>query len=55
VSSAIPAKDELFKIAAQVWRADAVIDAERPSLEVGEDAMNPYVDGPRLARFWAKI
>ena len=37
--SPIPAKDELFEVAAQVRFADAVIGAERPALEVGEDAM----------------
>lgn len=47
MASAIPAEDELFEVAAQVWRADAVISAERPSLEVGEDAMDPRQDHMR--------
>ena len=47
VTASIPAKDELFEVAAQVRRADAVIGAERPSLEIGEDAMDPRQDHMR--------
>ena len=44
MASAVPAEDELFEVAAQVWLADAVVGAQRPSLEVGEDAMDPRQD-----------
>ena len=47
VTSTVPAEDELFEIAAQVRRADAVVGSERPSLEVGEDAMYPWQDDVR--------
>lgn len=47
MAAAVPAEDELFEIAPQVRCADAVIGAKRPSLEVGEDAMDPWKDHMR--------
>jgi hypothetical protein len=41
MASPVPAKDELFEVAAQVRRADAVVGAECPALEIGEDPVNP--------------
>src|SRR5215213_4611764 len=43
VSSAasVEAEDELVEIGLKVFSAQAVIDAERPALEIGEDAMGP--------------
>ena len=38
MASPVPPVDEFFEISPQVWRSDAVIGAERPSLEIGEDA-----------------
>ena len=47
MASPVPPVDEFFEISPQVWRSDAVIGAERPSLEIGEDAMNPWQDNMR--------
>src|SRR3954471_20765300 len=43
VSSAasIEAEDELVEVCLEVFAAQTVIDAERPALEVGEDAVGP--------------
>src|SRR5215213_2638938 len=43
VSSAasVEAEDELVEIGLKVFATQAVIDAERPALEIGEDAMGP--------------
>src|SRR6478609_5970780 len=43
VSSAAPieAEDELVEVGLEVFATQAVIDAERPALEVGEDAVGP--------------
>src|SRR3954451_11777481 len=43
VSGAAPveAEDELVEVGLQVFAPQAVIDAERPALEVGEDAVGP--------------
>ena len=40
-AAAVEAEDELIKIGLKVLAAQAVIDAERPDLEVGEDAVHP--------------
>lgn len=36
---AIEAEDEFVEVGSEMALAEAVIDAERPSLEVGEDAL----------------
>src|SRR5690349_19244134 len=43
VSSAasVEAEDELVEVGLEVLAAQTVIDAERPALEVGEDAVGP--------------
>src|SRR3954454_21839872 len=43
VSGAAPveAEDELVEVGVEVFAPQAVIDAERPALEVGEDAVGP--------------
>src|SRR5215212_12201303 len=43
VSCAAPveAEDELVEVGLEVFAAQAMIDAERPALEVGEDAVGP--------------
>src|SRR3954462_5049662 len=43
VSSAasVEAEDELVEIGLKVFAAQAVIDAERPALEIGKDAVGP--------------
>ena len=43
----IPAKDEFLEIATQVRLADAVVGAERPGFEIGEDAVDPRQDDMR--------
>src|SRR5512147_3307971 len=42
--AAIEAKGEFVEIGLQVFPAQAVIDAECPAFEVGEDAMRPRQD-----------
>ena len=43
-TTAIEAEDELVKIALQMLAAQAVVDTQRPDLEVGEDAAHPAQD-----------
>src|SRR5437868_8916742 len=43
-TAAVEAEDELIEIGLKVLAAQAVIDAERPDLEVGEDAVHPRQD-----------
>jgi hypothetical protein len=40
-AAAVEAEDELVEIALDVFAAQAVIDAERPAFEIGEDAVGP--------------
>ena len=40
-ATAVEAEDELVEIGLEMAAAQAVIDAQRPDLEVGEDAMHP--------------
>ena len=40
-AAAVEAEDELVEVGLQVLVAQAVVDAERPCLEVGEDAVDP--------------
>src|SRR5512144_2183671 len=42
--AAVEAKGEFVEIGLQVFAAQAVIDAERPAFEVGEEAMRPRED-----------
>ena len=37
-------EDELVEVGLQVLASEAVVDAQRPGLEVGEDTMNPGQD-----------
>src|SRR3954451_19096150 len=37
----IEAEDELVEVGLEVFATQAVIDAERPALEIGEDAVGP--------------
>src|SRR3954466_3995995 len=37
----VEAEDELVEVGLEVFAAQAVIDAERPALEIGEDAVGP--------------
>ncbi len=50
VAAAVPAKDELVEVAAQVRLADAVVGAERPALEIGEDSVDPWQHDMRRHR-----
>ena len=43
-ASAVEAEDEFIKIGLQVLAAQAVVDTQRPDLEVGEDPVNPRQD-----------
>ena len=43
-SAPVEAEDELVEVGLQVLASEAVVDAQRPGLEVGEDAMNPGQD-----------
>jgi len=43
-STAVEAEDELVEVGLQVFVAQPVVDAERPGLEVGEDAVHPGQD-----------
>src|SRR5207237_5757752 len=43
-TAAVEAEDELIEIGLKVLAAQAVIEAERPDLEVGEDAVHPRQD-----------
>ena len=40
-AAAVEAESKLVEIGLKVLAAQAVIDAERPDLEVGEDAVHP--------------
>src|SRR3569833_2757566 len=40
-AAAVEAEDELVEVGLEVFATQAVIDAERPALEVGEDAVGP--------------
>ena len=40
-AAAVESEDELVEIALEMFPSQAVVDAERPSLQVGEDAMDP--------------
>src|SRR3954468_20399938 len=37
----VEAEDELVEVGLEVFATQAVIDAERPALEIGEDAVGP--------------
>src|SRR5215207_611490 len=39
--ASVEAEDELVEVGLEVFATQAVIDAERPALEVGEDAVGP--------------
>ena len=43
-AAAVEAEDKLVEVGLKVLAAQAVIDAERPDLEVGEDAVHPRQD-----------
>jgi hypothetical protein len=43
-AAAVEAEDKLIEIGLKVLAAQAVVDAERPDLEVGEDAVHPRQD-----------
>ena len=40
-AASVEAEDELVEVGLEVFATQAVIDAERPALEVGEDAVGP--------------
>src|SRR3954467_7137014 len=40
-AASVEAEDELIEVGLEVFSTQAVIDAERPALEVGEDAVGP--------------
>lgn len=40
-AASVEAEDELVEVGLEVFSTQAVIDAERPALEVGEDAVGP--------------
>src|SRR5215210_7607692 len=40
-ATSVEAEDELVEIGLEVFATQAVIDAERPALEIGEDAVGP--------------
>jgi hypothetical protein len=40
-ATAVESEDEFVEIALEVFPSQAVVDAERPGLQVGEDAMDP--------------
>ena len=43
-SAAVEAKDELVEVGLEMLAAQAVIDAQGPDLEVGEDPVHPWQD-----------
>lgn len=47
VAPPVPAVDEFVEVVAQVWLTDAVRGSERPSLKIGEDAVDPGEDNVR--------
>ena len=50
----VEAEDELIEIGLEVFAAQAVVDAQGPDLEVGEDAVHPTQDdvGRHFAHDW---
>src|SRR5215217_9267245 len=40
-AASVEAEDELVEVGLEVFATQAVIDAERPALEIGEDAVGP--------------
>src|SRR4051812_20185084 len=40
-ATSVEAEDELVKVGLEVFSAQAMIDTERPALEIGEDAVGP--------------
>src|SRR3954451_3911068 len=40
-AASVEAEDELVEVGLEVFATQAMIDAERPALEIGEDAMGP--------------
>jgi hypothetical protein len=40
-AASVEAKDKLVEVGLEVFAAQTVIDAERPALEIGEDAVGP--------------
>src|SRR5438270_10304764 len=40
-AASVEAEDELIEVGLEVFATQAVIDAERPALEIGEDAVGP--------------
>src|SRR3954451_22480668 len=40
-AASVEAEDELVEVGLEVFAAQTMIDAERPALEVGEDAVGP--------------
>src|SRR5918998_5077864 len=40
-AASVEAEDELVEVGLEVFSTQAVVDAERPALEVGEDAVGP--------------
>src|SRR3954447_6399108 len=40
-AASVEAEDELVEIGLEVFASQAVIDAERPALEIGEDTVGP--------------
>src|SRR3954451_8748385 len=40
-AASVEAEDELVEVGLEVFSAQAMIDAERPALEIGEDAVGP--------------
>src|SRR4051794_11294324 len=40
-TASVEAEDELVEVGLEVFAPQAVIDAERPALEIGEDAVGP--------------
>jgi hypothetical protein len=43
-AAAVEAEDEFVEVGLEIPAAQAVIDAQRPDLEVGEDAVHPGQD-----------
>ena len=43
-AAAVEAEDKLVEVGLKVFAAQAVIDAERPDFEIGEDAVHPGQD-----------
>jgi hypothetical protein len=55
VPSPIPSEDEFIEVRLQVGATEAVVDAERQPLEIGEDAVNPrqqHVRRHHADRLW---